>query len=896
MKRYRRQFLSSFLASACVAGASAQPGQFRLLPLADAYGITADGLNVVGDVPFVSLGGGTNYVGAVVSINGDVRYLSGYPHQTSDRSLARSISPDGRYVAGWRSVGGSASQSGCAVWDMSQDDPLNPGYPLPTAYPAHQTSVHPIGLGVSSDGSLVVGAVNYRAAVWYGVTDPIDIAPSIESRAVGVTPSGTHGVGFTSLLYGQTRQAFIWSPSTGLHTLPTAFDGPPYDTALAVSDDGMTIAGYSQGWLTRWVMNLETETYDAIPVAPIGDVCSEPTKAAISADGRMIGGTANSEAAIWSQDSGLLSVRELALQWGIETEEEAPLTVVGISADRRRILVSVPFFLWNRVSVLELGDAPPCPPLISQQPAAVPVQMYETAVLRVGATGQYMAYQWTRNGEPLRNDGRISGAMSRELSVANAASDDAGDYAVIITSACGTTISDVAVVSVIPPGPIYVAPCGNDTHSGTSTDCELMSGPKRTIQAAIDAASPGDTVLVLPGVYTEAIDTLGKRIALRSTEGATATIIDATGTGRTTIICQNAEGTDTLIEGFTITGGVGTYTGFGPLYGGGVFCYGASPRISDCVIADNHAGVGGGYCGYGASPLFSDCTFDGNTALLWGGAVLNYFESAATFDRCVFRNNFASEGPGGVGDNGTSNSTLINCLFIGNASTYDAAYGNQGGSAHVVGCVFVGNTGAAICTVGPGIPLIACTLTGNITSDSAGIVILSSATSRIDGCIVHGNIGPSLSASSRGTVRYSNIEAGYVGAGNIDVPPLFFRTPSTGLDGVWGTGDDDLGDLRLRPGSLCIDTGDATALPMGITTDYAGGPRIVGPGMDIGAFEFQGCTCAADVDCDGVVNSQDFFHFISALLSLEPVADFNRDGLINSQDYFDFLHMFFAGC
>ena len=60
---------------------------------------------------------------------------------------------------------------------------------------------------------------------------------------------------------------------------------------------------------------------------------------------------------------------------------------------------------------------------------------------------------------------------------------------------------------------------GMNANSGTGA-----SSAKRTIQAAIDVARPGDTILVAPGTYG-AIDTQGKDIVIRSRDGAEKTII-----------------------------------------------------------------------------------------------------------------------------------------------------------------------------------------------------------------------------------------------------------------------------------------------------------------------------------------------------------------------------------
>ncbi|MBC7772597.1 MAG: hypothetical protein H7210_08905 [Pyrinomonadaceae bacterium] len=74
--------------------------------------------------------------------------------------------------------------------------------------------------------------------------------------------------------------------------------------------------------------------------------------------------------------------------------------------------------------------------------------------------------------------------------------------------------------------------------------------------------------------------------------------------------------------------------------------------------------------------------------------------------------------------------------------------------------------------------------------------------------------------------------------------------------------------------------------------------RVSGSGPAAGAYtlNISSCEpiCSCDWNADQVVNSQDFFDFITDFFANN--ADINADGTTNSQDFFDFLTCFFKGC
>lgn len=95
--------------------------------------------------------------------------------------------------------------------------------------------------------------------------------------------------------------------------------------------------------------------------------------------------------------------------------------------------------------------------------------------------------------------------------------------------------------------------------SGTTTPALAQNTIKvptdqPTIQAAINAAHTGDTILVAPGTYFENIDFKGKAITVISSDGAAKTIIDG-GAKTSTVIFKTSELRNSVLSGFTVQNG-----------------------------------------------------------------------------------------------------------------------------------------------------------------------------------------------------------------------------------------------------------------------------------------------------------------------------------------------------
>lgn len=173
--------------------------------------------------------------------------------------------------------------------------------------------------------------------------------------------------------------------------------------------------------------------------------------------------------------------------------------------------------------------------------------------------------------------------------------------------------------------------------SGTELD------PYCTIQAALDASLDGDLILVAPGQYTECVIIEMRQVTVRATAGPSQTTIHAGGQG-SALTFRNPNGTEPEVEGFTLTGGVGTGG-----RGGGVYIDNASPTLRDCLINNNHtAGRGGGVYARNLSDLtMIACHVIGNSSQIDGGGLFQTGGELA-LSGCSLNYNIAVDNGGGV--------------------------------------------------------------------------------------------------------------------------------------------------------------------------------------------------------------------------------------------------------
>ncbi|MHC4621858.1 MAG: PKD domain-containing protein, partial [Planctomycetota bacterium] len=313
-----------------------------------------------------------------------------------------------------------------------------------------------------------------------------------------------------------------------------------------------------------------------------------------------------------------------------------------------------------------------------------------------------------------------------------------------------------------------------------------------SIQRAINASIDGDTVIVYPGTYYELIDFSGKAIAVMSTDPNDWTVIaltknDVNDPDEYVVTFTNSEDVNSVLKGVVLTGG-----------DLGIYCDGASPTISNCVIAGNGSGLNEGaglYDCNGSCPTVTNCFFSENDANN-GGGICN-IDSSPAITNCVFGKNVASIDGGAIYDCNSS-PTLINCTFSGNFAGGDGGgiYNDSTSFPTITNCIFWGNDAN-----GPG-----CEVYNDGSADP-----------NFSYCDIKGCGGSGAWDANFGTN----------GGGNIDSDVNFVDADNPmGPDSIFGTIDDG---LQVRITSSCIDAADGDKAP---SADIMGRARIDVNGVD----------------------------------------------------------------
>jgi hypothetical protein len=395
-----------------------------------------------------------------------------------------------------------------------------------------------------------------------------------------------------------------------------------------------------------------------------------------------------------------------------------------------------------------------------------------------------------------------------------------------------------------------------------------------TIQAALDAADDGDTVLVAPGYYQERVRFPPREIHLRSLAGPAETVIDGDALG-TVVTFEGSPGMGAILEGFTITNGLDP----DKWQAGGIHVgEGGSPVIRGNVIRQNR-GYGRGHgisLEYALAPLIEDNEIrhnrggPGQSGGGGGGGIGAHGSACGGVQDCevVIRRNYIAvnavttySSGGGIYLNGARAAVVGNVIEFNSASSkgggLDAV---NGGVLRIEGNLFrenaAGHQGGAVAfsvSIGDlGPRVVNNTFVHNIAP--VGSVI--HAAGFYEGSLVANNVvvaeGPpaAVECFPSGTQPPLDARRNLVHApASTAFAAACAVAPDAGnlFDAPQFRGEDD---FRLLPTSPGIDAGDNDVVREHV--DLGGALRIVdgdGDGValvDLGAYEYPGPTVFAD--------------------------------------------------
>jgi hypothetical protein len=271
-----------------------------------------------------------------------------------------------------------------------------------------------------------------------------------------------------------------------------------------------------------------------------------------------------------------------------------------------------------------------------------------------------------------------------------------------------------------------------------------------TIQEAIDAALPADTVLIAPGTYTgtgnRGLILREKQLVIRSEAGPAVTIIDSQADpwnpARGISLIQVPRGT--VLDGLTIRGGWHYPSG------GGIWVGRGSLTVQNCIFTHNWANGGSAVFVVDASAVFINCKFVDHDAPSSMGETVEIAQSNAELRGCEFVHNRSGSAALGVV---RANARIIDCVISNNAAFWGGLLVEDGSTAVVEGTLIANNWGIESGGVGMYLrstaTIVGSTITRNLAADNleydaGGIHVGSGCELMLSRSIVWGNCGESV--------------------------------------------------------------------------------------------------------------------------------------------------------